>query len=398
MTQTDVIIAGAGPVGQYMALQLVEAGYDVTLVEAGTEPVIDFRASTFHAPTLDMLDEVGVGAPLIARGRICRDWEVRLHPTGDRALFDMAAIEGETAHPYRLQCEQWELQDILRQKLTGRCTEVMGTSVTGFEQDDDGVTVHIEGPEGPGLLRGRFLIGCDGARSAVRHALGFGFEGETYPETTYLTTTQFPFQDHIEGLSSVAYCWWQDGGNFSLLRMADTWRVSIYMVDGIPPEEQLRPEAVQKTLHRILDIPGDFELGMEPRPYRVHMRMADSYVAGRVVLAGDSAHLNSPVGGMGLNGGLHDARELMRALAPALDGADHGPLLARYDRRRRPIARDEIIVQADKARARMREKDPSKRLDLLKDLQAIAADPVRLKAHLMESSMITTLRRSEAVE
>lgn len=398
MKTSDVVVAGAGPVGQFTALLLAARGYDVTLVEAETVAVTDYRASTFHAPTLDMLDEVEVGAALVARGRICREWEVRMHPTGERALFDMSAIAGETAHPYRLQCEQWELQDIFRRHLAGRCTELIGVQVTGYTQDDQGVTVLVDGPDGPDRLRARFLIGCDGARSTVRRAMGQSFEGQTYPETTYLTTTSFPFQDHIEGLTSVAYCWWQDGGNFSLLRMADVWRVSIYTKDEVPLDEQMTPEAVQATLHRILDIDGPFALGMEPRPYKVHMRMVESYVQGRVALAGDSAHINSPVGGMGLNGGLHDAHELVGALDAVLKGGDHDALLARYDRRRRPVARDEIMLQADRARARMRERDPARRLEHLAELQAIAADPMRAKEHLMASSMLNSLRHAAAVD
>ncbi|WP_108659621.1 FAD-dependent oxidoreductase [Acuticoccus kandeliae] len=397
MRPFDVIVAGAGPVGQFTALRLARLGYDVALVEAEAEPVVDYRASTFHAPTLDMLDEVGVGAPLVARGRICREWEVRMHPTGERAVFDMSLIAGETNHPYRLQCEQWELQEIFRQHLAGSCEAHLSTCVTGFTQAEAGVTVAAEGPSGPVAFRARFLVGCDGAKSTVRKAMGLGFEGLTYPETTYLTTTAFPFQDHIRDLTSVAYCWWRDGGNFSLLRMADVWRVSIYADDAIPLEAQLTPEAVQASMHRILDIDGPFALGMEPRPYKVHMRMAPRYVDGRVALAGDAAHIHSPVGGMGLNGGLHDAHELVEALHAALGGGDHDALLARYDRRRRPIARDEIMVQADAARRRMRERDTDRRLALLAELQALAADPVRAKEHLLASSMITSLRKAAAV-
>lgn len=397
MKTTDIAIAGAGPVGQFLALLLIERGYDVTLIEAEAEPVVDYRASTFHAPTLDMLDEVGVGAPLVARGRIARQWEVRLHPAGDRAVFDMSLIADATAHPYRLQCEQWELQDIFRSRLEGRCTQLMGESVTGFDQDESGVTVRMQGPGGERTLRAGFLIGCDGTRSSVRRSMGLSFEGQTYPETTYLTTTEFPFQDHIEGLTNVAYCWWQDGGNFSLLRMRNVWRVSVYTKDEVPLEAQLTPEAVQATLHRILDIERPFALGMEPRSYKVHMRMVESYVQGRVVLAGDAAHINSPVGGMGLNGGLHDAYELAGTLDAALRERKHAALLARYDRRRRPIARDEIMLQADRARARMRERDPARRRELLAELQRLAADPVRAKAYLMESSMITSLHHAAGI-
>ena len=128
------------------------------------------------------------------------------------------------------------------------------------------------------------------------------------------------------------------------------------------------------------------------------MRMVPTYVQGRVALAGDAAHVNSPAGGMGLNGGLHDAFELAAALSAILRQGASLDALARYDRRRRPIARGRsFLAQSDRNRARMRERDPDRRRALLSDLQAIAADPARCKAHLMRSSMIDGLRRAAAV-
>ena len=126
------------------------------------------------------------------------------------------------------------------------------------------------------------------------------------------------------------------------------------------------------------------------------MRIVDDYRAGRVLLAGDAAHVNSPSGGMGMNGGIHDAFELVATVKEVMEGA---PLdrLDRYTRRRRPIAESEILVQADRNRARMQERDPARRRAMLTELQRIADDPVAARAHLLRTSMIAGLQRAAAI-
>jgi 3-(3-hydroxy-phenyl)propionate hydroxylase len=393
---TDVIVAGGGPVGLTLALLLAEAGVDVLVVEPESEIGCDLRASTFHPPTLDMLDRIGIAATLVEQGLPCPSWQIRLHPSGDAAVFELSAIAGETAHPYRLQCEQWKLSRAVEAKLAGRVEMLRSARVEGFTQNDAGVTAEIEQHGQRITRRAAFLIGCDGARSTVRKTMGLPFEGETYPETTILATTDFAFEQALPGLSNVSYCWREAGGNFSLLRVPGRWRVSIYPREDASIEDQLQPGALQAALQDIVPRSVNYTIN-EARPYRVHMRMVENYVQGRVALAGDAAHINSPSGGMGLNGGLHDAFELAEALVAILRAGGPMALLDRYDRRRRPIARDEILAQSDRNRARMRERDPEKRRALLAEMQAIANDPARCKAHLMRSSMIDGLRRAAAI-
>ena len=398
--RTGVIVVGAGPVGLTAAYLLGHHGIPFTLIAA--EPVLatDLRASTFHPPTLDMLDAHGLAAPLVAQGLVSPTWQIRLHRTGERAEFDLAAIAGDTRYPFRLQCEQSRLCALLldRIRADGRGEVLLGWQVDAVSQDGAGATVTarpIDAPEAePRTFAAPYVIGADGSRSAVRAAAGIAFEGRTYPETTVLATTTFPFEAHLEGLSNVNYVW-KEGGTFSLLRLRQLWRCSLYPDGDESIEEALTPASIARKLNEIAPVAGDHPVG-ETRAYRIHMRIADSYRAGRLLLAGDAAHVNSPSGGMGMNGGVHDAFDLVSTLAEVWNGAD-ATLLDRYTRRRRPIAEQEVLAQADRNRARMQERDDGRRREMLHALQRTAADPETAREHLLRSSMIAGLRRAAAI-
>lgn len=393
----EVIISGGGPVGLCLAVLLAEQEIPVTVIEAEAEIVRDLRASTFHPPTLDMLEPLGITATLVERGLPCPTWQIRLHPSGERAVFDLSVLEGDTRHPYRLQCEQWKLSEALLDKLRrSPFAEVrFATEVEAAADHGDHVSVEVESGGRHEQLRARYAIGCDGARSIIRKSMGLLFEGLTYPETTLLVTTLFPFEEHLDGISNVSYCW-KENGNFSLLRVPGRWRVSIYPDENIPIDDQMTPEALDASLQVIVPRPVAYDIA-EQRPYRVHMRMVDAYRRGRMLVAGDAAHLNTPAGGMGLNGGIHDAFELAAALIDVLRHSAPEDRLDVYDRRRRPVAREDILAQADRNRARMRERDPERRRATLTELQAIIADRDRHRAFLRRSSMLEGLERSAAL-
>lgn len=379
------------------ALALADAGISVHVFEAADGIVEDLRASTFHPPTLDMLDKYGITPTLVAQGLVCPHWQVRMHPSGEHARFDLAVLADATAHPYRLQCEQYKLSRALLARLADypHAQISFNTSIEAVTQSDDAVTLQVNTAEGVSTVRSGWLIGADGARSAVRKSLGIAFDGDTYPETTILATTDFPFDEHLPDLSNVTYCWQAGAGNFSLLKVPGRWRVSIYPDEARPIEDSLQPEAIEAALQAIVPSPEAYRV-FEARPYRVHQRMAASYGAGRVWLAGDAAHLNSPAGGMGMNGGVHDALNLAAKLVRVVNG-ESADLLKLYERQRRPIALDQILKQADANRSRMRERDPTLRLAALRKLQAIAQDPAALRAHLLRTSMIEGLRQAASV-
>jgi 3-(3-hydroxy-phenyl)propionate hydroxylase len=390
------LIVGAGPVGLTAALLLQRRGVPFVVVERDAELADDLRASTFHPPTLDLLDTLGVAAPLVAEGLISPTWQIRMHPSGERAVFDLAAIADATTHPYRLQCRQSVLCTILSGVIRAAGGDIrMGHAAETVAQDADGVTLTVRDPAGERHeLTGSWLIAADGARSVIRSQLDLPFAGKTYPETTILATTRFPFDQHLEGLSNVNYVW-KNGGTFSLLRLKDIWRCSLYPDGEETIEQALEPASIARKLQEIAPSPAGHGVE-EIRPYRIHMRIVDDYRHGRILLAGDAAHVNSPSGGMGMNGGIHDAFELVATLGEVLDGAPIAHL-DRYTRRRRPIAESEILGQADRNRARMQERDPAKRRAALEALQRTAGCPDAARAHLLKSSMIEGLRRAAAI-
>jgi 3-(3-hydroxy-phenyl)propionate hydroxylase len=399
MNIKPVVISGAGPVGLVLAMRLGHMGISCTVLESEPELARGLRASTFHPPTLDMLQEHGITAGLIAAGLIAPTWQVRMHSTGQYAEFDLSVLKDETAHPYRLQCEQWRLSELLLAHIQTNLPHVQvhwGCPLIGFTQNDSSVNVQYQSPDGHlNQLEASFLVGADGGHSTVRKQLNLAFDGLTFPETTILATTRFAFHEHLPSLSYINYCW-SEHGTFSLLRLRDLWRVSLYPDEGESIEEATSHSAVQQKMQRIWPRNEAYD-ALEIRPYRIHQRVVKQYVTGRVVLVGDAAHLNSPSGGMGMNGGIHDAFNLSEKLSAILEGQSGLEALALYERQRRPIAISHVLEQSGRNRARMQERDMSKRQAAMEELQRKVNDPVLHKAHLLNTSMITGLRESAAL-
>ena len=391
-----VVVVGAGPVGLVAALRLVRSGIPVTVLEAAAEPHAEPRASTFHPPTLDLLDTLGLGQKLVELGRPAPQWQYCMFETGERAVFDLGVLANETRHPYRLQCEQLNLVVEAAKMLEAEAPGALlyNAEVNGVSQTDDGVTVEAAIDGEPVTVHGRWLIGADGANSIVRRGMALGFRGETYPSASISIGTPFPFQDHMPDLCGVNY-FWADGWSFSMFHTKEMWRVGYSPPQGLSDDEAVSDPEVQSRLSRIVPDGGPFEV-ITARLYRVHRRLADTLRVGRILLAGDAAHLNSPSGGFGMNGGVHDAFNLSEKLIHVWKGEDES-LLDLYSRQRHFAASSDIQTTSDANHKRHREQDPDKRRAALKDMQDIAGDKEKSRVFLRDSSLITSLERAAAV-
>ncbi|MBL8644473.1 MAG: FAD-dependent monooxygenase [Rhodospirillaceae bacterium] len=392
-----VIIVGGGPVGLVAALKLARAGVSVTVLERATEMHAEPRASTFHAPTLELLDTLGLTEKLIALGRAAPQWQYRVFETGDAAVFDMTLIADETRYPFRLQCEQFNLVKVAVEALNREApgAVIFGAEVTDISQTADEVRVTFTHDGHTQSLNGAWLIAADGAASAVRTKLGISFEGSTYPQVSFTVGTTFPLHEHMNGLLGVNY-FWSDFGPWGQFRTGLMWRVGWSPPLDSINEDILSDDVVQAKLAKICPAGAPYDL-ITARLYRTHRRIAGTFTQGRIALAGDAAHLNSPTGGFGMNGGVQDAFNLTGKLVEILNGAKAEPLLDRYTRQRRSAAVDDIQSTSDTNYRRHREKDPAKRLEALKDLQAITADRDRHRAYLLDNALINSYRRSEAI-
>jgi len=372
-----VLIAGAGPVGLTAAHALERAGIEAAVFERAASLAEDLRASTWHPPTLDMMEELDLIEPLLRDGLKARHTQHRDRKSGAIAEFDMELLRGETNHPYRVQYEQFKYTRLVHSRLSS--TVRFGAGIAGVAQNQDYVEISLEDGS---KHRGEYLIGADGANSAVRRAIGVEFEGMTFPERFFVVSTPFDFAAALDRLCYVNYI--ADTEEFCvLLKVPGLWRCLF------PTHEETDAEVLASAQQKLQGVfPKDSPYETVHRTlYRVHQKVASRYRVGRVFLAGDAAHINNPLGGMGMNGGLHDALSLSMKLI-------HGENLDLYEAERRPIAIEYINANTSRNRKLMAERDPEARRRAQDEMCRIAADPVAAKAFLMNSSMIETLRRS----
>ena len=393
-----VIVAGGGPVGAVATLLLARAGIPVTMIERADDVVLDYRASTFHPPTLDLLEASGITAALVAMGLVCPTVQIRDREIGKVAEFDLTRLRDETRHPYRLQCEQFKLVGWVYRELA-KIPGVdlrFGHEVAAIHPSDDAVVVEAApAADASGervTVTGDLVIGCDGGRSTVRKLMAIDFPGLTYPEHFLVAGTRFDFRAHMPDIASVNYTadpvrW------FMLLQIPDMWRILVPVAPEVSPDDAVSEQSLQSSLQTIFARPDDYEIVVRAI-YRVHQRVADAYRRGRVFLAGDAAHLNNPLGGMGLNGGLHDVISLTDRLVAWWRGHADVSALDGYEPQRRPEAINAIHAITARNKKLLEERDPQVRARNLYEMRRTAADPELSYRYLLDSSMISSLRRS----
>jgi 3-(3-hydroxy-phenyl)propionate hydroxylase len=383
---TTVLIAGAGPVGLAAANVLADAGIGVTVLEAEPRLPENLRASTFQPPTLDLLARFGATQKLIDLGRVAPKVQYR-DRAGWVAELDFGVLSGDSQHPFRVQCEQYKLNQVLAARLSGLR---FGAEVTGVEQDEKSVTVTLEGGE---TLRADWLIGADGGKSRVREAVGVKLEGFTWPERFLVASTPFDFAQVIPNLADVSYFADPEEWYF-LLRVRDVWR-AMFPTRAEENEADIVSDAsIERRLQRVHPKAGRYELAHRTL-YSVHQRVAETYRKGRVFLAGDAAHLNNPLGGMGMNGGIHDAFNLATKLVGVIKGDLNESELDRYERQRRPVALEYVnrITIANKRHLEMRDADEQRRWR--EELAHAMSDREAMREYMLRISMIASLRKDE---
>lgn len=344
-----VLIVGAGPTGLLLALELVRHGVRPRVVDAQAGPSPLSRAVVMHARTLELLERHELAASFLARGHQVRGLQLRVggRPIATAPL--VAGGEGRTPYPFVLTISQNQTETLLRDALASRGVAVeWNTCLTALTAPDGApaVDVGLTRPASSAVERASFayVVGCDGAHSAVRHALGTAFPGDAYAATFFVADTEI---DHVLD-PTLLYAGLHRDRFYALFPLVGgRTRVIGQLPAGLDPATAAMADvqpALEASEHlRVRDVSWF-------ATYRVHHRVAASFQQERVLLAGDAGHIHSPVGGQGMNTGLGDAVNLGWKLAAAVLGTVPNPaaLLATYEAERRPFA-EQLVASTDRA-------------------------------------------------
>ena len=395
-----VLIAGAGPIGFTVGLNLARRGIPFVIIEASDKIFDDPRAGTIHPPTLEMFDSIGVTPLMLKQGYVVGNYHYRDRRDGLIADFNLGVLKDDTPFPYRLMLEQHKICYILRDILKDYegCEVLMQHRVTEIIQDESGVTVEVESPQGRKRLEGSYIIGCDGGRSQVRKSMNVTFDGFTYEERFLVLSTRYDFGQHGYALTNYI----ADPQEWCALFKVPgpdgngMWRVVFPADAKAEPSAIFEESLVQARVQGFQKKDTPFEI-VHRNLYDVHQRVASCYHDGRLLLAGDAAHINNPLGGMGMNFGFHDAFNLTEKLAQViLDGASHS-LFEVYDRQRRTVAQEYLQRQTIENKRNIEQKDRSQQAAFYDELRGIIADRDKLRTYLLRVAMIEGVRRAQSI-
>jgi len=399
-----IIVIGAGPVGLCLSLILAQEDVPVCLIETlGEDNFLEQvpRAGTNHPATLELYDRIGLYPKLEPRGIVAplfHYWD--RHEGRLIAAFDHGYLKEDTRFPYVLQCERIKIVEEAL-KLANAHPNIdlrLSTTFTGFTQSADGVTAQVTNPVGETeFIDGAYLVSGEGARSIVRKDLGIEFEGFTYPDRTLNIEVAYDFRTH--GYTERNYI--SDPEEWSNLfhwrGPPDRWRIHFPTRPDDDEAALTHPDALQARLQRFLPTGKPFDI-VNSNLYVVHQRVAKKFRMGRTILAGDSAHVNSPIGAMGMNSGVHDAFNLAGKLVKILRKEVGEQLLDRYERQRRHVALQHTQAQTIRNKRLLAEKDPAVRQKNHDELRRTAEDPKLARAFLLCTSLIESLREAEQIQ
>jgi 3-(3-hydroxy-phenyl)propionate hydroxylase len=396
MTVPPVLIAGGGPSGLSTALFLTDRNVPVVVIDEHEGLYEDPRAATFHPPTLEMFAPSGITEKLHQRGFVVPTWQMWDRKNGLVAEFDLGALRDRTNFPYRLQCEQHKLVEMLREALSTReiCTFRKGERVENVVQQAGIVRVETS----KGVHRAKYLVGADGGRSVVRKSQGIAFEGFSYPERFLVITSTYDFEEEGYALS----CYVSDPEEWCALFKVPgagppgLWRTVFPTAAGDSEAFLLSDAYAQDRLERFLPRVKPYEI-VHTNLYSVQQRVAAQYRKGNVFLVGDAAHVNNPLGGMGMNFGIHDACNLAEKLAAVINDGASEDLLDLYARQRRSVATDVLQTQTIENKKSLEEKDEVALRQRQIFLREAAQDPEKAVQYLLRTAMFEGLEAAAAI-
>lgn len=408
--QDRVLIVGGGPVGMITALRLAQLDVPVVVFDALAETPTAHRAATTHSSTLDLLDTVGIADTVVEQGLVARYFQYRYRKTNEIfAEFDFGRLADESNHPYAVQLEQHKTVAIALKaaKKFPHFQFHREYNVLDVVNGTDHVEITTRTPDGDERRwRGRYLLGCDGGRSTVRKSQDIGFPGFTWEERFIIVASYFDYEeaDNYRYRNYLAdpdmWCSvFKIPGPDAPENTKGMWRNLFPVMTDDSDEVVTSEDYVRRMIDECFSFAGDLKI-VHKNLYTVHQRVAESFHKNRVCLAGDSGHINNPLGGMGMNSGIADGLNIAEKIGQVWKdkSADDQALFAQYDRQRRPLAQKYVQAQSIQNKETLQANDPAKANARFEELRKTADDPARHKAFLMNASLINMVREAAAIE